>query len=137
MTSLTKEFIVSFFPKLYKHYMATEDKNIESESYIKVMRSSNDVIPKKYNVHQPTNNINEQQKAKNNLDDLVDTSDDDKKPAAKDPNPKSQIDKEEVEDTTNDDEKSVLIEYNDVIFSKMFCDNKPTFNGIEEVTQKN
>jgi hypothetical protein len=44
-TSLSREFILSFFPNLYNHYMLIENAQIETDTYIQIMRTNNDVIP--------------------------------------------------------------------------------------------
>jgi hypothetical protein len=41
MTSLTREFIISFFPNLYEYNLVSGGSNIEDDPFVKIMRCMN------------------------------------------------------------------------------------------------
>jgi hypothetical protein len=84
MSSLSKDFITSFYPQLYDYYLVI--KNIEADQYIKLMRSSNEV--KAINQLDSTvkgNQVTHPKDTKHNQDDKSQTKQnkDDKSPTKK------------------------------------------------------
>jgi hypothetical protein len=50
MTSLSREYIISFFPILYTNYNLNDNNNIELDPFVAMMRNNNEVMSQKESV---------------------------------------------------------------------------------------
>jgi MULE transposase domain len=104
-TSLSREFIISFFPNLYNHYMLIGNAQIEADTYIQIMRTNNDVVP-----------------SDNNNNDVITIN-------------KDVIPCEDISKDDKNGSESNKVDYYDLDFFNMFLNNKPIYLNLLEVTQ--